>query len=274
MDVVTRSFDFLNRIFGSFFPVCEQFYELLERILRVIGFSSKATLVWSVVVNLLPFFFLFLFLLPGKVTLRFVHSLASRSLFSPLFRIRSFIFRISHLLLVLSIIHSVSLYAIYVQPQLQSVQRDLSIFGKRELVNIARNFIETAIAIFGTFITIITWKLWGLGNVIFYENESLKLKETILSSTHSIQQQPPRPQPQLHPQTLSQQQLKQPLQSQQSVLHEDRQNGDLKKRNVSTTLPTASITKRSLPLVPVNPYGFLSPSQSPSQSISSDDHVD
>ena len=267
MDVVTRSFDFLNQIFGSFFvPVCEQFYELLERILRVIGFSSKATLVWSVVVNLLPFFFLFLFLLPGKVTLRFVHSLASRSLFSPLFRIRSFIFRISHLLLVLSIIHSVSLYAIYIQPQLQSVQRDLSIFGKRELVNIARNFIETAIAIVGTFITIITWKLWGLGNVIFYENESLK--ETILSSTHSIQHQPPRPQPQLHPQTLSQQQLKQPLQSQQSVLHEDRQNGDLKKRNISTTLPTASITKRSLPLVPVNPYGFLSPSQS------SNDHVD
>ena len=139
------------------------------------------------------------------------------------------------------------------------------------------------IAIFGTFITIITWKLWGLGNVIFYENESLKetilknesLKETILSSTHSIQQQPPRPQTlSQHPQTLSQQQLKQPIQSQQSVLHEDRQNGDLKKRNVSTTLPTASITKRSLPLVPVNPYGFLSPSQSPSQSISSDDHVD
>jgi hypothetical protein len=229
-------------------------------------------------VNLLPLFFLFLFLLPGKVTLRFVHSLASRSLFSPLFHIRSFIFRISHLLLVLSIIHSVSLYAILIQPQLQSIQRDLSIFGKRELVNIARNFIETAIAIFGTFITIITWKLWGLGNVIFYEKKGLK--ETILSSTQSILQQPPRLQPQiqpqtlsqqhLHPQTLSQQQLQQPLQSQQSVLHEDRQSGDLKKRNVSSTLPAASITKRSLPLVPLNPYGFLSPSQ----SISSTDHVD
>lgn len=236
----------------------EKVYAILDLLLRYfpVFVKIKSQSLVTAASNLLPLFILFLLLIPGSFVLRITHSIASRSLFLPIFRLtlctRTFILRLSHVLLVLSILHSVAMYAVLVEPHIQSVQRDLSVFGKRELVNLARNFIEAGIALLGTFINVVTWRLWGLGNKALQE----KPKDSITSINNS---------------PLPPQQKLQPPQQASSVQTQFVSNiasetvfplKEESKRLSNIGLPTSGLSKR--PMAPLNhQYGFLS-SPSPS----------
>jgi hypothetical protein len=227
------------------------FYELFDKILIFLKISFwKSQSITTIGCNVLPFTLLFLLLIPGIYAFRFSMAVASRTLFLPIFRFsfctRHFTLRLSHVLIVLSTLHSIAMYSILVEPHIQSVQRDLSIFGKRELVNLARNFIEVGIAFIGTFLHVVTWRIWGLGNSLLEE----KLKEP----NDSIAKTSPPP-------IQKTQQQQQPQMQQSQTVSNVSTNADGKeesKRLSNISLPT-SVSKR--PMAPLNhQYGFLSPS--------------
>ena len=235
----------------------EKVYAFLDLILRYIPVlvRIKSQSLVTLISNL-PLFILFLLLIPGSFVLRITHSLASRTLFLPIFQLtlcsRTFTLRLSHVLLVLSILHSVSMYAVLVEPHIQSVQRDLSVFGKRELVNLARNFIEAGIAVLGTFINVVTWRLWGLGNKALQE----KSKDSITSINNSPLPPQQKSQPPQQQASLVQTQFVSNTASETQPLKEE------SKRLSNVGLPTSGLSKR--PMAPLNhQYGFLS---SPSNS--------
>lgn len=236
----------------------EKVYAFLDLFIRYVPVlvRIKSQSLVTLISNLLPLFILFLLLIPGSFVLRITHSLASRTLFLPIFQLtlcsRTFTLRLSHVLLVLSILHSVSMYAVLVEPHIQSVQRDLSVFGKRELVNLARNFIEAGIAVLGTFINVVTWRLWGLGNKALQE----KSKDSITSINNSPLPPQQKSQPPQQQASLVQTQFVSNTASETQPLKEE------SKRLSNVGLPTSGLSKR--PMAPLNhQYGFLS---SPSNS--------